>query len=104
MSSPDKDKFSALIEWLLQGGSEFPDLYMKRYSENNRGAHCKTHIPGDKVVMRIPKQYLINVAMGKACPIGRKMITGRCVRWDNACVSLHPRQQLIILVCPTALI
>lgn len=37
--SPDKDKFSELIEWLLRGGSEFPDLYMKRYSENNRGMH-----------------------------------------------------------------
>lgn len=75
--SPDKDKFDALIDWLLEGGAEFPDLYMKRYSENYRGVHCKRNIPNDTVIVRIPKSYLITVEMGKACPIGRKMVAGR---------------------------
>jgi hypothetical protein len=35
--SPDSDKFDVLITWLKDGGAEFPLLYMKRYSENNRG-------------------------------------------------------------------
>lgn len=49
----DSDKFDALITWLQTpvgaGGreaqvSEFPLLYMKRYSENNRGVHCRVDI------------------------------------------------------------
>lgn len=47
----DKDKFDLLEEWLrtpVEGDTsvaEFPLLYMKRYSENNRGVHCRVSIP-----------------------------------------------------------
>ena len=50
----EKDKFQLLEEWLRTpiGDSgreatvaEFPLLYMKRYSENNRGVHCVVDIP-----------------------------------------------------------
>lgn len=75
--SPDKDKFDTLVDWLLEGDAQFPDLYMKRYSENYRGVHCKRNIPNDTPIVMIPKRYLITVEMGKACPIGRKMVAGR---------------------------
>lgn len=49
------------------------------FNASTAGAHCKRNIPNDTVIMRIPKQYLITVEMGKACPIGRKMVAGRYV-------------------------
>lgn len=50
-SHPLQDVFDALEEWLttpVRGDSsvsEFPLLYMKRYSEHNRGVHCRVDIP-----------------------------------------------------------
>ena len=47
----DKDKFELLEQWLRtpteeeSSVAEFPLLYMKRYSENNRGVHCRVNIP-----------------------------------------------------------
>jgi len=46
-----QDKFQLLEDWLLTPTADdstvarFPLLYMKRYSENNRGVHCRVEIP-----------------------------------------------------------
>lgn len=70
----DGDKFDQMEKWLLDGGAKFPLLYMKRYAENNRGVHCRVNIPPEREIMRIPQQFLITVEMGKAHPIGQKML------------------------------
>jgi len=73
-TNPDSDKFTQLIDWLLSGGSQFPKLYMKRYSENNRGVHSKERIIENEQIMYIPKQFLITVEMGKETSVGKKII------------------------------
>ena len=69
----EKDKFDRLEEWLTQGGASFPKLYMKRYSENNRGVHCRVNVPNDTRIMSIPLKFLITVEMGKDTAIGRQV-------------------------------
>jgi len=73
-SNPDMEKFTQLINWLLEGGAKFPKLYMKRYSENNRGVHSRARIFEDEQIMFIPKGFLITVEMGKETGVGKKII------------------------------
>ena len=58
------------------------------------GVHCKTNIPDDTLIMRIPQQYLITVEMGKDTPIGRKMVQGKYV---HMCVSLRMIMEMLIV-------
>eukprot|EP00753_Platysulcus_tardus_P017815 PLAT6552.1.p2 GENE.PLAT6552.1~~PLAT6552.1.p2 ORF type:complete len:605 (+),score=328.82 PLAT6552.1:124-1938(+) len=71
------DKFDTLEKWLLDNGAEFPLLFMKKYSELNRGVHAKVRIPGDKTILKIPLPLIITVEMGKESDVGRAMLAAR---------------------------
>ena len=54
-------------------GAKFPNIFMKYYSESNRGVHARIPIREEDEVMRIPRDCLVTVEMGKECDIGIKM-------------------------------
>jgi hypothetical protein len=66
------DSFTAAEAW-LKDGSSFPFLYMRRYSEGNRGVHVRCDVPAETELLAVGHEYLITVEMGRACPIGRKI-------------------------------
>lgn len=76
LSSPDasssspSDAFEGLEEWLLStGSSSFPHLYMKAYSPDNRGVHCRTELQPEEEVLSIGREFLITVEVAKECPL-----------------------------------
>jgi histone-lysine N-methyltransferase SETD3 len=73
----DGDVFDQLVTWLLGNGSYFPKLYMRQYSENNRGVHCRVNVPQEEELMCIPLKYLITVEMGMGSTVGKKMRAGQ---------------------------
>ena len=70
----EDDKFLRLNKWLVDSGAVFPHIYMKLYSENNRGVHANKAIPSDEEILRIPRQCLMTVEMGKATAVGVQMV------------------------------
>lgn len=74
LSHPERVKFNNLVTWLLQGGSIFPRLQMRFYSEDYRGVHSTSFIHKDDLILFIPKSHIITLEMAKASPIGAKMV------------------------------
>jgi hypothetical protein len=72
------DKFYELEKWLLSTGtSKFPLLYMRAYghTHTSRGVHTRSDVHAEEEVMCIGREFLITVEMGKACPVGQKIVT-----------------------------
>ncbi len=51
--------FLSFKKWLKDGGAEFPNLYFKKYSDNERGVHSNKNIKNDTEIMYIPHHLLI---------------------------------------------
>jgi histone-lysine N-methyltransferase SETD3 len=68
------DVFSQFLVWLREGGAVFPDMYLRKYTENYRGVHMSRRVAGNRQILYVPKHFLITVEMGKETAIGRKII------------------------------
>ena len=52
----DRDHdFFIFKEWLDEGGAKFPNLYFKKYSDNERGVHTKKPIPANMEIIYLPE-------------------------------------------------
>ena len=68
------DHFEAFQKWLIDNGAEFPDLYLKRYTDNMRGVHASRPIESYSTVVAIPLKCLITDHMGRTdTELGRLM-------------------------------
>ena len=74
LTHPERVKFNNLVSWLLEGGSIFPKLQMRFYSEDYRGVHSTSFIHKDDLILFIPKSHIITLEMAKSSPIGSKMV------------------------------
>jgi histone-lysine N-methyltransferase SETD3 len=74
LTHPERVKFEKLVTWLLEGGSKFPKLQMRFYSEDYRGVHSTCFVNKDELILFIPKSHIITLEMAKASPIGKKMV------------------------------
>ncbi|CAM9192696.1 unnamed protein product, partial [Discosporangium mesarthrocarpum] len=75
-SAPDgveDDLQRKMLSWLKAGGAEFPQLYLSRHGEDNRAVHASSDIEPRKVILSIPRKFLITVEMGKATAVGAKV-------------------------------
>lgn len=70
----ENDVFSQFLVWLREGGALFPDLYLRKYTENHRGVHMINRVANNRQILYVPKHFLITVEMGKETDIGRKII------------------------------
>jgi histone-lysine N-methyltransferase SETD3 len=69
------DKFTVFNQWLIDNGTRFPDLEMRKYSSEVRGVHAKAAIQPEQIILEIPLKCLITVEMGQATHIGRILMT-----------------------------
>lgn len=75
--NPDADVFSAMVQWLKDGGALFPKLYLQYYSEDYRGVHCLTKVPADDVVLYVPFKYIMTSELAKASDVGKKILASK---------------------------
>ena len=71
---PERKKFDDLVSWLIEGGSIFPKLQMRFYSQDYRGVHCTSFAHKDECILFVPKSHIITLEMAKEAPIGAKMV------------------------------
>ena len=73
----DKNRdFFNFKKWLDEEGAQFPNLYFKKYSDNERGVHTKKTIPPKTEIIYIPYKLLItNNLDNKYCTSLGKNIT-----------------------------
>lgn len=70
----DEDLYLGFIKWLKDNGAKFPDLYLKTYSDDIRGVHCKKFVDAYQTIVSIPQHCLITDYMGQTeTLIGRKL-------------------------------
>ena len=87
------DHFEAFQKWLLDNGAEFPDLYLKRYTDNMRGVHASRPIESYSTVVAIPLKCLITDHMGRTeTELGRLMFA------PGTPMHAHARPALLVLV------
>jgi len=68
----DSDKYSRLVEWLVEGGARFPKLLLEEYSLGHRGIHVAagTRIQEGEEVLEIPLRFLITAKAAMDSAIG----------------------------------
>ena len=72
-SPPVEDKFDALVRWLAENGTKFPDLYLKKYAPAVRGVHAHRDIGPYKPILQVPLSCLITDKMGRNCEFGSRV-------------------------------
>lgn len=73
-ANPESDIWVDLIDWLVQGKSRFPSLYLKYYSEDYRGVHSHQTIEKDEIVLEVPLSHIMTSEVAKASEIGQKIL------------------------------
>lgn len=73
--NPDGDRFEAMVNWLRDGGGQFPKLYLKYYSDDYRGVHCLAKVPEDDTILYVPFKYIMTSEVAKASAIGKSIIS-----------------------------
>jgi len=61
-----KDKFYKMVDWLRKGGAKFPDLYLRRYSQNHRGVHALKELEPQQQILFVPLEFIMTSEMAKA--------------------------------------
>ncbi len=73
-SSSKAQLFSEFEQWLLDCGAVFPDLYLKRYTGDVRGVHCKRRVSPYVCLLQVPLKCLITDHMGRTeTELGRQL-------------------------------
>jgi tetratricopeptide (TPR) repeat protein len=72
--NPESDIWVQLIDWLVQGKSRFPNLYLKYYSEDYRGVHSHGSIHKDDIVLEVPLSHIMTSEVAKASDIGQRIL------------------------------
>ena len=62
------DAFDTFVNWLEEGGSRFPKLYLKWHAPGVRGVHASEPIEPEEDIVFIPYKQIITVEMGKDTP------------------------------------
>jgi hypothetical protein len=68
---PSQDKYDLLLKWLSDGGAKFPKLYMRYYTVDYRGVHCKARLEPDEIILQVPLKLLMTSEVAKASKIGQ---------------------------------
>lgn len=68
---PEIDKFTIFVDWLREGGSLYPKLYLKYYDEDYRAVHSKVSIGPQKEVVYVPLKQIMTTEKAKESEIGR---------------------------------
>jgi hypothetical protein len=63
-----------MINWLLDGKSRFPSLYLKYYSEDYRGVHSLARVAKDDIVLEVPLSHIMTSEVAKASVIGQSLL------------------------------
>ena len=66
-----KNNYHTFMTWLKKNNAYFPDVYLKKYSNHERGVHASKNINKQSEVIMIPKSILIYSNMGKSTPMGK---------------------------------
>lgn len=69
-----QNNYHAFMKWLKKNNAYFPDIYLKKYHNHERGVHASKNINKQSEVIMIPKSILIYSNMGKSTPMGKKLI------------------------------
>jgi histone-lysine N-methyltransferase SETD3 len=72
--NPEVDKFELMVQWLQEGGSKFPKLYMRYYSEDYRGVHVLTKVAPGQIVLYVPDSRIMTSEVAKESDVGRKIL------------------------------
>jgi protein-histidine N-methyltransferase len=59
--------------WLESGGARIAGLEVRRDAAGVRGAHAVSPIPAHRVVLRIPRRYLLTEEIARASRVGRRI-------------------------------
>jgi histone-lysine N-methyltransferase SETD3 len=77
--NPDSDKYTRMVDWLINGGSHFPKLYLKYYSYDYRGIHAKNDIGPEETIVSIPYKYIMTTEIAKESIICRRILSSGCL-------------------------
>lgn len=66
-----------MIDWLKQGGAQFPRLYLQYYSEDYRGVHTLSTIPPDEIILFVPFNMIMTSEVAKEAGIGKQIVDAR---------------------------
>mmetsp|Transcript_2613 Transcript_2613/g.5989 ORF Transcript_2613/g.5989 Transcript_2613/m.5989 type:complete len:459 (-) Transcript_2613:350-1726(-) len=68
---PDTDRFVRLLNWLKDGGSKFPHLYLKYFEEDYREVYTKEAVGKDVEVVYVPLSQIMTTEKAKSSKIGQ---------------------------------
>jgi len=81
--NPDMDKFDALLNWLREGGSKFPNLVMKYYTVDYRGVHARKRLEKDELILEVPLPLIMTTEVAKESEIGQKIQKAGCQLYSD---------------------
>ncbi|GAB5363763.1 hypothetical protein AAMO2058_000911000 [Amorphochlora amoebiformis] len=68
-----KDPFYNMVRWLKEGGSKFPNLFMRRYRTNHRGVHALRDLDYEEEILYIPLKFIMSSLMAKSSSICKQI-------------------------------
>ncbi|KAL4487539.1 hypothetical protein ABPG72_007059 [Tetrahymena utriculariae] len=74
---PELVNHNTMINWLLDGKSEFDNLKLQWYCKNYRGVHARRKVYNKETILFIPKSHLITLEMAKETPVAKKIIAAK---------------------------
>jgi len=68
------DKFTVFLKFLVEGGCNFPKLYLKFYTTEYRAVHASATVNAEEEVLFVPRNLLMTSDLAKLSEIGKAII------------------------------
>lgn len=68
------DKFTVFLQFLVEGGCNFPKLYLKFYTTEYRAVHASATVNAEEEVLFVPRNMLMTSDLAKLSEIGKAII------------------------------
>jgi hypothetical protein len=60
---PERKRFTELLDWMDNGGSDFKKLKLRYYSDDYRGVHANKNIKNGECILYVPLKQIITLEM-----------------------------------------
>ena len=66
--------FDSFVDWTLDSGASYPELYFKCYAPNVNGVHTRIDVGRNEQIMAIPLGALITDELARGTPLGQRIV------------------------------
>ena len=70
---PERMRFQALLDWMVEDGAEFEKLKLRFYDKNYRGVHMARPCKKGETILYVPLKEIITLEMCMESPTGSIM-------------------------------